>query len=95
VHHNRKRPNDANKHVVSQSDVFGSVFIAAEVDMILNLDKEEKGTVDVRLLKNRYGPDDTHFVASRDTFLQLHDDLRDLEDNFDDDDDAPRGKFGL
>ena len=95
VHHNRKRPNDANKHVVSQSDVFGSVFIAAEVDMILNLDKKEKGTVDVRLLKNRYGPDDTHFVASRDEYLQLHDDLKDLEDNFDDDDDAPRGRFGL
>lgn len=95
VHHNRKRPNDANKHVVSQSDVFGSVFIAAEVDFILNLDKKEKGTVDIRILKSRYGPDDTHFIASRDEHLQLHDDLKNLEDNFDDDDDAPRGRFGL
>lgn len=97
VHHNRKRPNDTqkSKHVVSLSDVFGSVYLTTDVDFVLSLDKRDRGTVDVKLLKNRFGPDDAHFVASRDENLQYHDDLHDLKENFDDDDDSKLGRFGL
>ncbi len=88
VHHNRKRPNEGKvKHVVSLSDVFGSVFLTAEPDFVVNIDKRGKGAVEIKMLKNRYGPDDHHFSATRDEHLQLHDDLRDLKENFDDDDD--------
>lgn len=90
IHHNRKRPNDAKKHVVSLSDVFGSVYLTTDVDFVLSMDKLGKSTVDVKLLKNRFGPDDTHFQATRDEYLHYHDDLKDLRDNFDDDD-APFG----
>jgi RecA-family ATPase len=94
VHHNRKRPNEGKvKHVVSLSDVFGSVFLTAEPDFVVNIDKRGKGEVDIKMLKNRYGPDDHHFVATRDANLQLHDELRDLKENFDDDE--PVGRFGL
>lgn len=96
VHHNRKRPNEGKtKHVISLSDVFGSVFLTAEPDFVVNIDKRGKGEVDIKMLKNRYGPDDHHFVASRNEHLQLHDDLRDLKENFDDDDDPSLGRFGL
>lgn len=97
VHHNRKRPNDSakSKHVVSLSDVFGSVYLTADADFVVNIDKRGKGEVDIKLLKSRYGPDDAHFVASRDEHLQLHDDLHDLKENFDDDDDDRLGRFGI
>ena len=40
VHHNRKRPNEGKtKHVISLSDVFGSVFLTAEPDFVVNIDK--------------------------------------------------------
>jgi len=96
VHHNRKRPNETAKakHVISLSDVFGSTYLTTDADFVLNIDKRGKGEVDLKLLKSRYGPDDTHFVASRDEFLQYHDDLHDLRENFDDDD-TDIGRFGL
>jgi RecA-family ATPase len=84
VHHNRKRSNDGQKKQDTDlSDVFGSVFLTAEPDFVLSLQKQEEG-LKVALLKNRFGPDDKAFLITRDENLHFHNELSELHDNFDD-----------
>ena len=60
IHHHRKKANDAQsrKQPNTQSDVYGSFYITAAVDFILDLetlpDDLDEGTITMSMLKNRY-----------------------------------------
>jgi hypothetical protein len=67
VHHNRKKPNDAQKKGgVEQSDVYGSTYIVAEADFVLSLRTEDEHTLQVDTLKNRLGLAHEPFKITRD-----------------------------
>lgn len=67
VHHNRKKPNDAQKSKgVEQSDVYGSTYIVAEADFVLSLRTEDENTLQVDTLKNRLGRTMEAFKITRD-----------------------------
>ena len=60
IHHHRKKANDAQskKRPNDLSDVYGSFYITAAVDFVLDLeersDDAENGTITLSMLKNRY-----------------------------------------
>lgn len=60
IHHHRKKANDAQsrKQPDSMSDVYGSFYITAAVDFVLNLEEtaadREEGTITLSMLKSRY-----------------------------------------
>jgi RecA-family ATPase len=60
VHHHRKKANDATsrKSPNTQSDIYGSYYITAQIDFALDLeqigDDFEFGQISTSLLKNRY-----------------------------------------
>jgi hypothetical protein len=60
VHHHRKKANDAQskKRPNDLSDVYGSYWVTAEPDFVLDLevrlDDEDEGTITMSMLKNRY-----------------------------------------
>lgn len=57
IHHDRKA-QDSNKKPRELADVYGSVFITAEPDWVMNLWKPspEAQTLELRMLKNRLSP---------------------------------------
>lgn len=72
IHHNRKKPNDAQKKSVELSDVYGSTFIAAEVDWAMSLrlnDPTDSSMLSVDMLKNRLGKMTEPFEMYRDENL--------------------------
>lgn len=64
VHHNRK---PSENRPASQSDMFGSVFIAADADFIISLwkAKDQADAIAFSLAKNRLGPTGIPMVAKR------------------------------
>ena len=85
VHHNRKRANEAQKKSEPDiSDVYGSTFIAAEVDFVLSLRKTEtKNLLELDTLKVRLGREQETFEILRDKNLHFDDEFANLEDRFD------------
>lgn len=73
VHHHRKKANDATsrKSPNTQSDIYGSYYITAQIDFALDLeqigDDFEFGTISTSLLKNRYSaPTDPFKIVRND-----------------------------
>lgn len=93
VHHNRKKPNEgAKKHISELSDVYGSTYLATDVDFVLSLQPEETGLLTVRELKNRLGKMLEPFEIVRDDkTLGFSLDLSGLAEKFSrgDDDNVP------
>lgn len=62
IHHHRKKANDAQskKRANDLSDVYGSFYITAAVDFVLDLEERsedaDEGTLTLSYLKNRYAP---------------------------------------
>lgn len=72
VHHNRKRSQDATQDI-ELSDMYGSNYIAANVDFVLNLRRSANPSqLVVSSLKNRLGPDVQPFEITRDENLYFH-----------------------
>lgn len=85
IHHNRKKPNDGQKKGVELSDIYGSTFIAAEVDFVLSLrkiDPENDSLLSVDMLKNRLGPTLAPFDIYRDKHLGFGIDFETIMQNF-------------
>jgi hypothetical protein len=74
IHHNRKRAADAGKMSANVDDVYGSRFIGAELDFVINLAKvtDSKDEVAVSMLKNRLGRETENFEAVRNENLTYH-----------------------
>lgn len=85
VHHNRKRANESQKRSEPDiSDVYGSTFIAAEVDFILSLRKTETADLlELDSLKIRLGRSLDSFEIFRDKNLHFDDEFANLQDRFD------------
>lgn len=99
IHHNRKKPNDAQKKGVEQSDVFGSTYLVAAADFVLNLHKVSKGLVTVTMFKVRLGQEPEPFdIYSSDhmkftmDFDQLQRDISGVDLHVDTDMGALRGR---
>lgn len=75
VHHNRKKGNDAQAKGVELSDVYGSVYITAEVDFVVNLKTKDTNLLEVDTLKNRLGPTLKPFEITRDDNLTFNTEL--------------------
>lgn len=75
VHHNRKKGNDAQAKGVELSDVYGSVYITAEVDFVVNLKTKDTNVLEVDTLKNRLGPTLKTFEITRDDNLTFSTEL--------------------
>lgn len=75
VHHNRKKGNDAQAKGVELSDVYGSVYITAEVDFVVNLKTKDTDVLEVDTLKNRLGPTLKTFEITRDENLTFSTEL--------------------
>jgi hypothetical protein len=86
IHHNRKTPNEKGATKAPElSDVYGSTFIAAEVDFVLSLrkpDKENDSLLSVDMLKNRLGPVLQPFDMYRDVNLGFGIEFEDLAKRF-------------
>jgi KaiC/GvpD/RAD55 family RecA-like ATPase len=80
VHHNRKKGNDAQAKGVELSDVYGSVYITAEVDFVVNLKTKDTDLLEVDTLKNRLGPTLKPFEISRDENLTFSTELSGIFD---------------
>lgn len=71
VHHHRKKANDATsrKSPNTQSDIYGSYYITAQIDFALDLeqigDDFEFGQISTSLLKNRYSAPIDPFKITR------------------------------
>jgi archaellum biogenesis ATPase FlaH len=65
IHHNRKASSD-NKITTGLSDVYGSQFITAEPELVINIWKKQ-GTkaIEFRVLKNRYSEETPMFKIYR------------------------------
>lgn len=71
VHHNRKKGNDG-AHIGELSDMYGSQFIAADVDWVLNLRKlGDSQIIAVDSWKNRLAPQLPTFEVTRNEHLQF------------------------
>lgn len=85
IHHNRKRPNDAQKKQPTElSDVYGSTYITTDVDFVLSMKAQnEDGLLQLDTLKSRLGPqlDSFDLVRNSET-LSFTTDLSDLASNF-------------
>lgn len=85
VHHNRKKSNDHQKKDVELSDVYGSTYIAAEVDFILSLrltDPKNSSLLSVDQLKSRLGKMQSPFEMYRDENLGFSIDFENLMNQF-------------
>lgn len=79
VHHNRKKSNDAQKKQIDLSDMYGSTYIAADVDFVISLSKLNDLNVQVSTLKNRLGPEHEAFEIVRDEHLTYHLAMQDFD----------------
>lgn len=71
VHHNRKKGNDG-AHVGELSDMYGSQFIAADVDFVINMRKlGDSQIISVDNWKNRLAPEFRSFDVTRSEHLQF------------------------
>lgn len=81
IHHHRKKANDAQskKRPNDLSDVYGSFYITAAVDFVLDLeergDDAEQGTITLSVLKNRYAavPEPVKITRSNKLHFQIND----------------------
>lgn len=81
IHHHRKKANDAQskKRPNDLSDVYGSFYITAAVDFVLDLeergDDAEQGTITLSVLKNRYAavPEPVKVTRSNKLHFQIND----------------------
>jgi hypothetical protein len=87
IHHNRKKPNDAQKKSVELSDVYGSTYIATDADFVMNLHATGENVVAVTMVKNRLGPTPEPFEIHRDKNLTFSMDFDKLHQQFIKDDD--------
>lgn len=74
IHHNRKKSAEAKQKDITQlSDMYGSIFFAANADAVISLDKrdEETGELSVHTLKNRLGAERKTFSIYRDEHLHF------------------------
>lgn len=79
IHHNRKKSNDAQKRQgVELSDVYGSVYLTAEVDWVLSLMERSTDQLQVDMLKNRLGANKGPFNITRDSHLGFEIDGNDV-----------------
>lgn len=71
IHHNRKKSAEAKaKDITQLSDMYGSIFFAANADAVISLDKiNEEGLLSVHSLKNRLGKEHAPFQIVRDEHL--------------------------
>jgi hypothetical protein len=70
IHHNRKKSNDNSGSLHVLDDMYGSRYIAANVDFVLNLRSLAKNIVTVDTLKNRLGEERDSFEITRLPTLQ-------------------------
>lgn len=82
IHHNRKKPNDAQKKSVELSDVYGSTYIATDADFVMNLHTTTQDMVAVTMVKNRLGPTPEPFEIHRDKNLTFGMDFDKLQEQF-------------
>lgn len=82
IHHNRKKPNDAQKKSVELSDVYGSTYIATDADFVMNLHATTQENVAVTMIKNRLGPTPEPFEIHRDEYLTFGMDFDKLQQQF-------------
>ena len=82
IHHNRKKPNDAQKKSVELSDVYGSTYIATDADFVMNLHATTQDMVAVTMVKNRLGPTIEPFEIHRDKNLTFSIDFDRLQEQF-------------
>lgn len=80
IHHNRKAPADGSREIRLE-DMYGSQFIAANVDFVLNLRSQMRGVVTVDSLKVRLAEERPAFDIVRDENLMYHMDLEGLLSN--------------
>ena len=104
VHHHRKKANDAasRKNPNSLSDVYGSFYITAAVDFVLDLEvlasDVDEGTITMSLLKNRYAPIPEPTKISRNNKLHFEiteDMVKHFTERGGDDDDDNSPSLGL
>ena len=91
VHHMRKAPNEnAKKKDIELSDMYGSTFIAAEVDAVIALRKESKNVLSVSTLKNRLAQEEDVFDMVRDQRMHFSLDFDNIQAQYGQDtDDGP------
>jgi hypothetical protein len=82
IHHNRKKPNEAQKKSVELSDVYGSTYIATDADFVMNLHATTTDMVAVTMVKNRLGPTPEPFEIHRDSNLTFSMDFQKLQEQF-------------
>ena len=82
IHHNRKKPNEAQKKSIELSDVYGSTYIATDADFVMNLHSTTKDMVAVTMVKNRLGPTPEPFEIHRDENLTFSTDFDSLQERF-------------
>lgn len=82
IHHNRKKPNEAQKKSVELSDVYGSTYIATDADFVMNLHATTQDMVAVTMIKNRLGPTLEPFEIHRDKNLTFSMDFQKLQEQF-------------
>ena len=82
IHHNRKKPNDAQKKSVELSDVYGSTYIATDADFVMNLHATTEDMVAVTMVKNRLGPTPEPFEIHRDKYLTFSMDFNKIQQQF-------------
>jgi hypothetical protein len=82
IHHNRKKPNEAQKKAVELSDVYGSTYIATDADFVMNLHTTTQDMVAVTMVKNRLGPVPEPFEIHRDKNLTFGMDFDKLQEKF-------------
>lgn len=83
IHHHRKKANDAQskKRPNDLSDVYGSFYITAAVDFVLDLEElaedKEEGTITLSELKNRYAriPDPVKVTRNSKLHFEITEDL--------------------
>lgn len=82
IHHNRKKPNEAQKKSIELSDVYGSTYIATDADFVMNLHSTTKDMIAVTMVKNRLGPTPEPFEIHRDENLTFSTDFETLQERF-------------
>lgn len=83
IHHNRKKSAEAKQKDITQlSDMYGSIFFAANADAVIGLDKlNDEGLLSVHGLKNRLGPNHAPFDIVRDETLHFSSEIEALTAN--------------
>jgi DNA replication protein DnaC len=83
IHHHRKKANDAasKKRPNDLSDVYGSFYITAAVDFVLDLEERgedlDEGTITLSMLKSRYSriPEPQKIVRNDNLHFEIQEDL--------------------